>query len=29
MKNALILNNIDIQRFGDDLMIEGYIRKEW
>lgn len=28
MKNALILNNIDIQRFGDDLMIEGYIRKE-
>ena len=27
MKNALILNNIDIQRFGDDLMIEGYIRK--
>ena len=26
MKDALTLNNIDIQRFGDDIMVEGYIR---
>jgi diaminohydroxyphosphoribosylaminopyrimidine deaminase / 5-amino-6-(5-phosphoribosylamino)uracil reductase len=28
MKNALMLKDIEIQRFGDDIMIEGYIREE-
>lgn len=28
MKEALTLKNIDIHRFGDDIMIEGYIREE-
>lgn len=28
MKDAILLKEIDIQRFGDDIMVEGYIRKE-
>ena len=28
MSEAIKLNNIDIYRFGDDMMIEGYIEKE-
>jgi diaminohydroxyphosphoribosylaminopyrimidine deaminase/5-amino-6-(5-phosphoribosylamino)uracil reductase len=28
MKDAVMLESIDIKRFGDDIMIEGYVRKE-
>ncbi|MTI48237.1 bifunctional diaminohydroxyphosphoribosylaminopyrimidine deaminase/5-amino-6-(5-phosphoribosylamino)uracil reductase RibD [Sporosalibacterium faouarense] len=28
MKDAIILKDLNIKRFGDDLMIEGYIRKD-
>jgi len=28
VKDALVLHNITTQRFGDDVMIEGYIKKE-
>ncbi len=28
MKDALLLKNIEIHRFGDDVMLEGYIREE-
>jgi len=27
VKDALVLHNITTQRFGDDVMIEGYIKK--
>ncbi len=29
MKDAIRLNNIEIHKFGDDIMIEGYLRGEW
>lgn len=28
MKDAMLFNNIGIERFGDDIMIEGYINRE-
>ena len=28
MKDAIMFNNIDIHKFGDDIMIEGYVRRE-
>ncbi|OPJ55370.1 bifunctional diaminohydroxyphosphoribosylaminopyrimidine deaminase/5-amino-6-(5-phosphoribosylamino)uracil reductase RibD [Alkalithermobacter paradoxus] len=28
IKDAVKLNNIDVLRFGDDIMIEGYVRKD-
>lgn len=28
MKDALILSDVSMSRFGDDLMVEGYLREE-